>query len=177
MKTMWRIVDGGRCGQSASEYAACGSLAQTPADQRARDIQSPPAVVADRVRSRGIQWLGSEFQRNDLCRCRIGDVLRCIASVPGSKSYTFKIHIPGDANRTLGDSVYQYKFNRGWELQRVVSRSAESGAERGGQQQLGPPHDAAVLVRNARDRVLRPDHPSHGQPDPHQCGVHHVRHR
>ena len=29
------------------------------------------------------------------------------------KTYTFKIHNPGDPNRTLGDSVYQYKLNRG----------------------------------------------------------------
>ncbi len=29
------------------------------------------------------------------------------------KTYTFKIHEPGSATRTLGDSVYQYKFNRG----------------------------------------------------------------
>lgn len=27
--------------------------------------------------------------------------------------YTFKVHAPGDAQRTLGDSVYQYKFNAG----------------------------------------------------------------
>lgn len=29
------------------------------------------------------------------------------------KTYTFKIHDPSDARRTLGDSVFQYKFNRG----------------------------------------------------------------
>jgi 1,4-alpha-glucan branching enzyme len=29
------------------------------------------------------------------------------------KTYQFKIHSPGDPNRTLGDSVYQYKFNSG----------------------------------------------------------------
>jgi 1,4-alpha-glucan branching enzyme len=29
------------------------------------------------------------------------------------KTYDFKIHVPGDPNRTLGDSAYQYKFNRG----------------------------------------------------------------
>ena len=29
------------------------------------------------------------------------------------KSYQFKIHSPGDPNRTLGDSVYLYKFNSG----------------------------------------------------------------
>ncbi|MCU0452053.1 MAG: alpha-amylase family glycosyl hydrolase [Bacteroidetes bacterium] len=27
--------------------------------------------------------------------------------------YTFKVHAPGDPQRTLGDSVYQYKFNAG----------------------------------------------------------------
>ncbi|MBI3006324.1 MAG: T9SS type A sorting domain-containing protein [Ignavibacteriales bacterium] len=29
------------------------------------------------------------------------------------KTYTFNIHAPGDVNRNLGDSVYQYKFNSG----------------------------------------------------------------
>ena len=29
------------------------------------------------------------------------------------KTYTFKIHDPADGRRTLGDSVFQYKFNRG----------------------------------------------------------------
>jgi 1,4-alpha-glucan branching enzyme len=29
------------------------------------------------------------------------------------KTYTFKIHEPGSSTRSLGDSVYQYKFNRG----------------------------------------------------------------
>ncbi len=29
------------------------------------------------------------------------------------KTYVFSIHAPGDASRSLGDSVYQYKFNRG----------------------------------------------------------------
>ena len=89
-----------------------GALAQTPADSvritfRAHKPSTPSLYVPGQFNNWGNN-VGGNIPPGDPSQMAYDAGLSCWL-----KSYTFRIHDPSDSRRTLGDSVFQYKFNQG----------------------------------------------------------------